>query len=362
VSSRHDTSEGLIILGPYPPPFGGVAIFNDNLFEAVRGEHSNTELWTNADLCKEGQRIHFFKTGLIGNIKFLINHAAKRTILDSTVSSAEYPNFKSILAWVLLKPFLKFKWIKVIHDGTLPARHQTFGIFQKFLLRLSLRSYDRVLTVNKKLFNWAKHLSPSNLDIHQITSLLPPKDLEIETALPQTIKDKLRTCDKRVCTMGAFTNNYGFKQIVNAVENLRNQHDLDIHLVMIAGGFTKDINYRDDLLRGRDWAHAFTDLPHPQALQVLKASNVFVRATKEESYGLCKVESILCGTPVLATNTGETRGMSLYDPLDANQLQIQLYKILYEQRNPDLKSFQELFKREAQQNLQSILSVININS
>ena len=68
------------------------------------------------------------------------------------------------------------------------------------------------------------------------------------------------------------------------------------------------------------------------------------------------------GTPVLATNTGETRGMSLYDPQDEDQLQIHLYKILYEQHNPDLKSFQELFQQEAQQNLQSILNVININS
>ncbi len=362
MSSRHDTSDSLIILGPYPPPYGGVAIFNKNLFEAIRGEHSNTELWTNAELCEEDQHINFLKSGLIGNIKFLLNHAATKTILDSTVSSAEYPNFKSVLVWVILKPFLKFKWIKIIHDGTLPARYQTFGFFQKFLLRLSLRSYDRVLTVNQTLFNWAKHLSPSKLDIHKITSLLPSKDLDIETELPQSIQDTLPTCDKRVCTMGAFINNYGFKQIMNAVENLRNQHDLDIHLVMIAGGFIKDSDYRNDLLRGRDWAHAFTDLPHPQTLQVLKASDVFVRATTEESYGLCKVESILCGTPVLATNTGETRGMSLYDPHDANQLQTQLYKILYEQHNPDLKSFQEIFKREAQQNLQSILSVISINS
>jgi hypothetical protein len=82
----------------------------------------------------------------------------------------------------------------------------------------------------------------------------------------------------------------------------------------------------------------------------------------EESYGLCKVESILCGTPVLATNTGETRGMFLYDPQDEHQLKTQLYKILYEQRDPGHQNFSELFKQEAQQNLQSILSIINHNS
>ena len=362
MSSRHNTTENIIILGSYPPPYGGVAIFNQNLFEAIKEKHRNTELWANTKYSDENQHINILKPGLINNFKFLLNHTSKKIILDSTVFSAEYPNFKLILIWVLLKPLLKYKWIKIIHDGTLPTRYQTFSLFQKFLFKLSLISYDRVLTVNQTLFKWVKRLSPSNLEIHQITSLLPTKDNDVEFELPKSIRDTLSSCDKVVCTMGAFISNYGFKEIVNAVENLRKQHNLDIHLVMIAGGYIKDSNYKNDLLRGRDWTHEFTDLPHSQALQILKASDIFVRATMEESYGLCKVESILCGTPVLATNTGETRGMYLYDSHDEDQLKTQLYKILNEQPDPDRQNFSGLFKQEAQQNLQYILSLISHSS
>jgi len=127
VRSKPNTNDHLIILGPYPPPYGGVAIFNQNLFESIKEKHQNTELWTNTVLSEEDPHINILKPGLINNFKFLLNHASKKTLLDSTVSSAEYPNFKLILTWVLLKPFLKFKWIKIIHDGTLPTRHQTFS-------------------------------------------------------------------------------------------------------------------------------------------------------------------------------------------------------------------------------------------
>ena len=362
MSSRNNTSDDLIILAPYPPPYGGVAIFNQNLFEAIKEKYKNAEFWTRNEHYEENQHLNILKPGLINNFKFLINHASGKTILDSTVSSAEYPNFKFVLSWVLLKPFLKFKWIKIIHDGTLPTRHQTFSRFQKVLLKLSLTSYDKLLTVNQTLFKWAKLISPKNLNIHQITSLLPIKDQDMQTELPKSIRDTLSSCDKLVCTMGAFINNYGFKETANAVENLRKQHDLNIHLIIIAGGFTKDNDYKNELVRGRDWIHEFTDLPHSKALQILKACDIFVRGTREESYGLCKVESILCGTPVLTTNTGETRGMFLYDSHDEHQLKTQLHKILYEQQDPGRQNFPELFKQEAQQNLQSILSIISNTS
>ena len=145
-----------------------------------------------------------------------------------------------------------------------------------------------------------------------------------------------------------------------AVEELRERTGKDIGLLLFDGGFVLDESYRDEVLWKRGWITVVEKAPNPDIYQVLKRSDVFVRAFADESYGISRIEALWCGIPVVATRAGETRGMLLYDFGDVDQLINQLQAVLLfpllEEKNP----WADRYRREAEENLESLAKVLGV--
>lgn len=357
MTENREINTNLIFLGPFPPPYGGVAIFNQNLFEAIK-ENGRPQIWTHKTPCKRSEKVNIYKGNFFNTVRFLLKNSSKKTIIDSSIYSAEYPEAGVIFAWVFLKPILRFNWIKVFHDGTLPSRYHSFSLLQKLAIRLSIASFDQLLPVSQELFSWLNGTFRLGKKVKQISSLLPIPKTIIESRKSPDIQKDCSPNAKVVCSIGAFIPSYGFKQIADTVNMIRIQKNQNIGLILIAGGFKEDLIYKEQTLKNRDWIIVFHDIPHQEAINIIRASDVLIRATEEESYGLCKVEAILCGTPVLATPTGETRGMFLYNLFDKQQMTDQLIEILKNGKSPDHQKFVEMYQAEAKQNLQSILTAL----
>src|SRR4029453_7003454 len=125
---------------------------------------------------------------------------------------------------------------------------------------------------------------------------------------------------KRVCSIGVFFPSYGFRDVAEAVEELRERTGKDIGLLFLDGAFVLDENHREEVLSDRDWITVLEKVPNPEIHEILKRSDVFVRAFADESYGISRIEALWSGVPVVATRAGETRGMLLYDFGDLEQL------------------------------------------
>ena len=54
------------------------------------------------------------------------------------------------------------------------------------------------------------------------------------------------------------------------------------------------------------------DVPNSQVTALLRSSTVLIRGTQQESFGLSRIEALLAGIPVVATDTGQTDFMTLY--------------------------------------------------
>ena len=102
----------------------------------------------------------------------------------------------------------------------------------------------------------------------------------------------------------------------------------------------------------------FLDLSREQALAAYRRCDVVVRSIRLESYGLSRVEAICQGTPVVATNTGETRGMLCYEFGDIDGLARQLEAALTEQARDNTKYWARLYSKEAAQNRQRLLALL----
>jgi glycosyltransferase involved in cell wall biosynthesis len=173
--------------------------------------------------------------------------------------------------------------------------------------------------------------------------------------LPPQIKEELSSYSKLIVSIGLFLPNYGFKQTIEGIETLRNNRNLDIGLVLIEGTSAIDTQYREAVLKNRDWVKVYTDIPQSQVIQLLQMADVYVRATLEESYGLSKIEALWSGTPVASTRQGETRGMTLFDRENPEQMIQAIEVVLLKPDRKEVHENAELFKKEAKINLNSYL-------
>jgi glycosyltransferase involved in cell wall biosynthesis len=110
----------------------------------------------------------------------------------------------------------------------------------------------------------------------------------------------------------------------------------------------------------RDWITVLQEVSNPEIYEILKRSDVFVRSFADESYGISRIEALWCGTPVIATRAGETRGMLLYDAGDVEQLSDQLQAVLLYPVLEDPNPWAAHYRVEAEQNLLAVAKVLGI--
>lgn len=351
----------IILFGPLPPPHGGVAIYMKALTAHLSG--SDIRVWTYTQPNPSEANIRFVAHRRLGTFPALLAEGRRARILDATHFHLEYPNPLLLPIWLLLKRFLGFEWYKNILDGSLPKRYPQFGKLQRWLFRRGIDAVDEFVVVSDDLRLWLQDDMKVRQPITVIPCLLPPPQSEMQPALSSETRQLLGpyfSRERRVCSIGVFFPSYGFRDVAGAVDELRKRSGRDIGLLLLDGGFVCDESYRDEVLRGRDWITVVTKAPNSDVHQILKQSDVFVRAVSEEGYGISRVEALWCGTSVIATRVGETRGMLLYDFGDQEQLTSHLQSVLFDAPSQTESQWPELYRQEAEDNLQQLADVLGV--
>lgn len=357
-------NKNIFLIGPCPPPYGGVAIYISMLCDLL------TQIGLNYELKITQQQGDSLNNVVLPDFNSVFRNfrsiTKNDTCLDSSSFFLEYIEYRSgnpLLAWLLIKLFKRFRWVKIIHDGTLPSRYKEFNFIRKSLFHLSIKLVDEFVVVSDDLRQWLKHDINVKQNIALIKSSLPIPDTELKSSLSAELSSLISQHSKWVCSLGTFNPAYGFKHIADAVDYVRKESGMDIGLLLIDGGFAIDVaeHIRNEVLKQREWIRVLTSIPHHSVLQLFKKVDVFVRGVVSESYGLSRIEALWCGTPVVATRTGEMRGMLLYDFGDEQQLIQQIKEAIF---NPSVKDaiffWAEHFHKEAEKNLKDLISIIKI--
>ena len=283
-------------------------------------------------------------------------------MLDASHFHLEHPHALLVPVWLLLIRLFRIEWVKVIFDGTLPSRYQEFNKIEKFLFRLAIQRVAEFVVVHEDLADWLRQEIKVAQPVTIIPCLIAPSDEQIKP-MSSELRDALArylSAEKRICSIGAFVPTYGFKDVAQAVDELRIENGLDLLLLLVAGGFAQDERYRDEVLAGRDWINVLEDISNDEVFPILKSSDVFVRGNIEEGYGISRVEAIWCGVPVVATSVGETRGMLTYEFGDMESLKEQLRRTLFQEKPDGLREASAMFHQEAERNLESLKRVLGL--
>jgi glycogen(starch) synthase len=348
-------SKKVVLLGPYPPPHGGVSIYVAALFESLRSR--GLRLWTYGDRELNGAGVHFMRDKRREIVPLALREGRGARVADCTHFLFEYPS-ALVPVWVILKRLLGFEWVKIVQDGTLPSRHAKFSPARRALFRLSASAATEFVVLSEELRGFLRETVGVRQNVSLIRNLFPVPYLDDDdAALPSEMEEALdgfMRRSKRVASVGVFIEEYGFLHTARAVERLRRETGEDLGLVLLDGGFASDSAYREEVLRAREWITVLKNVAHPNVFRLLKRCDAFVRGTVAEGYGLSRVEAMWCGLTVVATRAGETRGMLLYDFGDADALASQLRLALSGAHARETAEWAARYRREAEENLASI--------
>src|ERR1051325_1077368 len=348
----------IILFGPMPPPYGGVTTYMQAL---VAGLGNKVRVWTYGRATPKDPAQRFVAHRRLGTLWALLTEGRDARILDATHFHLEHPNPLLLLVWLALKRPLGFEWYKNIHDGSLPKRYSQFGRGRRWLFDRAANAVDEFVVVSERLRRWLADELGIQQPIHVIPGLLPPAPLASAGGLSSEIKNSIAPYlarAARFCSIGVFFPSYGFRDVAEAVEELRRRTGKDIGLLLLDGAFVRDEDYREEVLWNRDWITVLEEVANPQIYEILKRSDVFVRAFADESYGLSRIEALWCGMPVIATRAGETRGMMVYDFGDVGQLVNQLQSVLLYPAVEEPNPWAGHYRREANENLQALKEVL----
>ncbi len=350
-----------ILFGPLPPPYGGVSAFMSILCGSAidRG----FEVWSYSgrpnDSCGDAAR--YLDHRRLAHIRLMMRQGMRSRIADSTHFHVEYPNAVLLPPWLAAKTILRFHSVKIVHDGSLPSRYERFSAIEKALFRAAVNNVDELIVASSELATWFVETALYKGEVTTIPTLLPqPVDRSAglpDDGLSKTIANLSRHA-RRVCSIGAFMPTYGFDQVAAVVERLRERSGEDIGLLLVDGGIGGEDGCREKVLKGRDWIDVASNVPHTYMQRLLAECEVFIRAFEHESYGLSRVEAIWSGLPVIATNTGETRGMLIYKFGDVDGLYDHLSAVLSGEASVDTKTWAAAFRNEAKRNLENYLEAI----
>src|SRR5215212_7495880 len=352
-------SKKVVLLGPYPPPHGGVSIYVSTLFEHLKAR--GLRLWTYGDREVRGTGVRFMKDKRRDLVPLLLREGRGARVCDCTHFLLEYPS-ALVPVWLLLKRALGFEWVKILHDGSLPSRHVNFKPARRALFRLAAGGVTEFVVVSEELGRWLREELRVTQPVSVVKSLLPvarEKDDELSKELEAALADYTRRA-RRVCSVGAFIPEYGFLHAAEAVERVRLGTGEDVGLLLLDGDFAADASYREEVLRGRGWVTVLKSVAHADVFRLMRRSHAFVRGFGPESYGLSRVEAVWCGLPVVATRAGETRGMLLYDFGDVDALTRQLKRALSGDYARATAEWAATYTREAEENLKSIAAKLGL--
>jgi glycosyltransferase involved in cell wall biosynthesis len=346
-----------MVLGPHAPPSGGVAAFLQALF--ARLPAGRTFWYGYGDLSCDGiekkiVEISDYNPGLM-----IRRDAQYDVVVDSATVFLEYPRPRLIWQWILAMWLGRVRWLKVVHDVNLPDRFAAFGALRRWHARIAAHFVWRYVAVNAELADWLGRELASPAGVEVIPSLLSVDRLEDGISPPPEFQQMREAFDLVICAVGAMNEEYGFQHVAAAASELQSEGSDRIGLLLLCTDFTEQAGFSDSVRSVFPQTTIVADLPRAQVLAIFDGCDVVVRAVRRESYGLSRVEAICQGTPVVATRTGETRGMLGFDFGDISSLVGQLKNALTDQARDQAEQWADVFRKEAEANTQRWLRLID---
>lgn len=292
-----------LIVGPVEPPIGGVSRYCRGLVDLLRREGATAILIDPAH-----------RTGASAFLRRLFLFPVRRAMGPGTLEVARasrqhraalvldnHPLFWRNAAyargvrWCVAAPY-----VLVLHDGAFPGFVEALGPGALRRLSRGLERLAGVVCMSDPILEAVERIAPG-ARAHRLDPLLMRRSGD-QAALPRDLAAFFETGDPVICVSGAMDPLYGIEDLLEAFGELR-RHGSRARMLILLGSFARDraTSAALALARSRFGEKAILVLADfPDGAALIARSDVYVRPSRIDSFGMALHEAMLAGVPVVA--------------------------------------------------------------
>lgn len=337
----------IVMIGPYPPPIGGISVhmkrvaahlrhkgFDCNIYDESNGSHQVEGVYPIRSYRHFIWRFPFIKGDL-----FHFHSISKK--------------FRIVLA--LFKIFGK-RIILTIHGGSLMEQIEQSNWAVRFALIRSLRCIDQILCVNEADRQKLLGLGFREEKVCTLPAYIHPLDDELDNRdIPSEVMMFLEEAEFAITANGYIRfyhgrDLYGVDMLIYLARELKARGykvKLLFALLGVLDQSPVEQQYYWKLQQkikdeGLEEQFIFYEVHHTELYPLLQKSDLFIRPTLTDGYGVSIAEALACGTPSVASDVCiRPEGTIQFRSDNAEDLLFKVKEVLdnyavYKQRTQDL--------------------------
>jgi len=294
----------VLVVGPVEPPIGGVSRYCRSLVDLLRAEGLDA-LPCDPDRPAAGAGSVVRALGrplgrVLGRTTLALSRAVRRhrvrLVLDNRQALWREPASARGARLLVRVPHLL-----AIHDGAFPAFVEGLGATARRRLAGDLGRLPGVLCMSDPILETVGRLVPAARAL-RVTPLLRAPD-GAAPSWPAEVEAFFARPGPILCASGALHPQYGFEDLFAAVAALR-RDGRPVRLVLLLGSFATEAPTAEALKEaatslGDGTILALRDFA--EGASIIARSQLYVRPSRVDSYGLALHEAMLLGVPVVAS-------------------------------------------------------------
>lgn len=295
----------IIIIGSYPPPYGGVSVHIKRMKQFLDQKNENVRVYT----------LNNLKVNIDNSVDILSTNKTRNfiDIIKSDIIHFHYIDYNKILFLFILK-FLNKKLILTIHNNMIKQLYSSLNLIGKLKFVSYLNIFSYIICVNKETKNYVENI----LNIKKVKYLpayinpyLNKSDFYI---LPQKVKKFINNNEFIICSNGSINLSvkpdvYGIDMLINLIYKLNN-NNIKAKLIFVFVDRNKSLQstiYYNKLIndikeKNIESKFMMFKANNVEFYPILANTKLFIRATNTDGYSLSVNESIYLNVPVVASD------------------------------------------------------------
>jgi len=289
----------VLLLGPYPPPHGGVQNNLLSIHDLLRKKGFSSQI-VNITRFRSTEREGVFHPKNWFQLLVLLLRL-RYDIIHLHIGGTVTPRLLALSFLCCMMP--RSKAVLTFHSGGYPASKEGRSARPRSFRGFVFRRFDRIIGVNREIVELFHRFGVPEEKVRLILphalSLEPPSH-----GLPERLDAFYRLHRPVLLTVGGLEPEYDLAIQIEALGVVRVQHPGAGLVIIGSGSLEPDLRRaigstpyaRDILLCG--------DVPHEDTLLAMRVCDVFLRTTRFDGDSVAVREAMHFGVPVIATDTG----------------------------------------------------------
>jgi len=298
----------IAIIGPYPPPYGGISVYIKRIKNYLEKNHIECTIYNESKIAGYENIINIKPINSYKKFIFII------PFLKYNILHFHSTNLKvhMLLGWYR---FFGKKILLTIHGESWFSQLAELNLVGRYLLLLSLRNIDKIICVNSRIKKELLYLGFDSKKIAVIPAFIPPTSNEIEIKQLPDFFHKIRHKHKILITANAFRISfyknqdlYGIDLSIELMKRLIDNGYKDIGFIYVIPDIG-DYDYfkkMQNLVKKYNLKDNFHFYTEPVAYPaVINMCELFIRPTNTDGDSLSIREALMLKKPVIASDASK---------------------------------------------------------